>query len=382
MSYEAGRTTATAAAAVMVVWLGAAGAGIVSCEQMRPSGPLGGPAGPSSPPAADLDRRAGTSGVWLSVPEIAALDQTGPAWAALLNEAAGSCGPVRLGDQDDTADTCVLGKALVFSRTGDVAQRRATVEALAGLVGSGSYRGSALALGRNLPAVVIAADLVGLSQHDPDLDSRFRQYIAELVRTPTTGGPVDLIDCHERRPNNWGTHCGAARATVAAYLGDSGELDRVADVLRGWLGDRDVYAGFEYGDRAWQCDPQRPVGINPAGCTRDGHPIGGVLPDDQRRAGPFAWPPSRENYVYEALQGALVQAVVLTRAGYAPFTWGNEALLRAYRWLHEEASFPATGDDSWQMHVVNHYYGTRFPAVVPARPGKNMGWTDWTHGRR
>jgi hypothetical protein len=28
---------------------------------------------------------------------------------------------------------------------------------------------------------------------------------------------------------------------------------------------------------------------------------------------------------------------------------------------------------------VNYYYGTAFPAPVPSRPGKNVGFTDWTH---
>ena len=57
----------------------------------------------------------------------------------------------------------------------------------------------------------------------------------------------------------------------------------------------------------------------------------------------------------------------------------DKALLRAFRWLHDVALFPAEGDDTWQPHVINHYYGTSFPEVVPARAGKNVGWTDWTH---
>jgi hypothetical protein len=83
--------------------------------------------------------------------------------------------------------------------------------------------------------------------------------------------------------------------------------------------------------------------------------------------------------VYEALQGALVQAVILQRAGYDPFNWQNRAILRAFQWLDREANFPATGDDTWQPHIVNHYYRTHFPAPIPSRPGKGMGWTDWTH---
>jgi len=167
---------------------------------------------------------------------------------------------------------------------------------------------------------------------------------------------------------------------VAAYLGDREELERAAAVLRGFLGDRSAYHGFRYGDLSWQADARFPVGVNPFGALKQGHSIDGVLPDDQRRGGPFQWPPPRENYVYEALQGVLVQAVILHNAGYDVWSWGDRALLRAFTWLHDQAAFPAKGDDTWQPHLVNFYYGTHFPAPVPARPGKNVGWTDWTHG--
>jgi hypothetical protein len=170
---------------------------------------------------------------------------------------------------------------------------------------------------------------------------------------------------------------------VAVYLGDRSQLDRVAQVFKGWLGDRSSYDAFSYGsDLSWQCDPAHPVGVNPRGCTKDGHSIDGVLPDDQRRAGSFKWPPPKENYVYEALQGALVQAVILQRAGYSDvFGWGDRALLRAFEWLYTHADYPARGDDTWEVYLVNAYYGSSFSAPVPAAPGKNMGWTDFTHGR-
>jgi hypothetical protein len=152
-------------------------------------------------------------------------------------------------------------------------------------------------------------------------------------------------------------------------------------VFKGWLGDPKSYDGFEFRQTWWQADPARPLGINAPGTRKQGHSIDGVLPDDQRRGGPFEWPPPRENYVYEALQGALAQAVLLHRAGYTDvWDWGDRALLRAFRWLHEEADFPAEGDDTWQPHLINFYYGTSFPAPLPTRPGKNVGWTGWTHG--
>ena len=42
------------------------------------------------------------------------------------------------------------------------------------------------------------------------------------------------------------------------------------------------------------------------------------------------------------------------------------------------AGLLAVGDDTWQPHVINHFYGTRFPAPSPSRSGKWGGYTDWT----
>jgi hypothetical protein len=82
-----------------------------------------------------------------------------------------------------------------------------------------------------------------------------------------------------------------------------------------------------------------------------------VIPDDQRRGGsfdPLDWPPPAELYVWEALQGALVQAVILHRAGYPAFEWEDRALLRAVRWLHQVVDFPDDRGNTWEPHLVNH----------------------------
>ena len=314
-------------------------------------------------------------GIWI---DQVSFPTSGPAWQRLKSAADGECGVVDLADQDQGNNVCIMAKALVYARIGGPEYRTAVVSAITQIVALGTYSGRALALGRELAAYVIAADLIDLEHLDPTLDAAFRAKLRVLLTTFTADGPDNLVECHEVRPNNWGTHCGASRAAVAAYLGDTAQLDRIAQVFKGWLGDRSSYAGFDYGDLSWQCDSGRPVGINPAGCTRDGHSLDGVLPDDQRRGGGFTWPPPRENYVWEALQGALVQAVILERAGYPAFEWQDRALLRAVRWLHDVNGYPAEGDDQWQPHIVNHYYGTTFPAPDPARAGKIVGWTDWT----
>jgi hypothetical protein len=308
---------------------------------------------------------------------------SGPAWTNLLTAANASCGIVDLVDQEQTTNVCVLAKALVFARTGNPTYRTAVVTAISQIVASGVYTGRALALGRELGAYVVAADLIGLSSFNPVLDTGFRAVLQVLRTAFTTGAATSLIDCHERRPNNWGAHCGATRAAIAAYLGDAADLARTAQVFKGFLGDRASYAGFDFGgpenDLSWQCDAARPVGINPAGCVRSGRVLDGIIPDDQRRGGGYAWPAPHENYVWESLQGLLAQAVILERAGYPVWDWESRALLRAFTWVHDVNGYPPEGDDRWLTHIVNRAYGTSYPAAVPTTPGKGFGWTDWTH---
>lgn len=318
---------------------------------------------------------AAISGIWIDERDLESIPMSGVAWEHLLAEANRSTGTPDLSDQEDSTNVRVFAKALVHARTGIEIYRQQVIDACMAAIGTEG--GRTLALGRELMAYVLAADLVGLPDAE---DGRFREWLRTLPNAVLDGRT--LRSTHEDRPNNWGTHAGASRLAVAIYLGDSAEIERSANVFHGWLGNRDVYAGFKYGDLHWQCDSSRPVGINPVGCSENGRSIDGVLPDDQRRGGGFAWPPPKENYVYEGLQGALAQAVMLSGLGHPVWDWEDRALLRAYHWLHEEADFPAEGDDRWQIHIVNFFYGSDFPVSQTTSPGKNVGFTGWTHGTR
>lgn len=322
------------------------------------------------------------TGIWMSRAEILNLPTRGSGWNNLLLTAMRPCGVPDLSNQDDPTNVCVLAKALVYARTGESEYADAVREALRSLVNAPKYYGRALSLGRELAAYVIASDVIDLKRTDPMLDALWRMKIQELRGTFTHSGPKNLVECHELRPNNWGNHCGASRVAIDLYLDDRADLQRAAKVFKGYLGDRSSYAGFKYGALDWQCDPAAPVGINPKGCTRDGHSLDGVLPDDQRRAGGYTWPPPKENYVWEALQGATLQAMLLERAGYDAFNWSDKALLRAVEWLHRDCSYPAKGDDTWIPYVINAAYGTKFPTQEWTQAGKNFGWTDWARPSR
>lgn len=316
------------------------------------------------------------TGILTSGPELATLPTSGVSWANLEAQANASAGVPNLADQTDSVNVRVLAKALVYARTGIESYRTQVIDACMAAIGT-ENGGSALALGRELAAYVLAADLVGIPAAE---DTTFRAWLRQVL-TKSLGGR-SLVSTHEDRPNNWGTQCGSSRLAVAAYLDDRHELARAAAVFHGYVGDVTAYNDFKYGDLDWQANATQPKGINSVGTILNGENVDGVLPDDQRRAGGFAWPPPHENYVYEGLQGALLQAIILWRAGYDVWNWEDQALLRAFKWLYEIADFPAEDDDIWLPYIINHYYAQSFRTPLPSRPGKNAGWTDWLYGGR
>jgi hypothetical protein len=86
------------------------------------------------------------------------------------------------------------------------------------------------------------------------------------------------------------------------------------------------------------------------------------------------------NYVYGALSGAIAQAVMLDRAGYHDvWEWEDRAIYRAYEWLFNVADFPPSGDDTFQLPLLDAFCGTsRWDGRV-THPGKALGFTEFTH---
>ena len=317
-------------------------------------------------------------GIWMSQAEIAALPTSGPAWADVV-EASRSLGTPNIADQDSDHDVRTLAAALVAARTGDRAAKQRAVSGLSGAIGT--ERGArTLAVGRNLQSYVIAADVLDLQATDPAVGNRFRGWL-QSIRTATFDGKT-LVQTSNERPNNWGTHATASLTAVAAYLNDRGELDRLSKVFRGWTGDRAAYAGFNFGDLAWQVNKAAPVGVNPGKVDVAGRSLGGALPEEMRRGGGVQWPPAPTGYPWGALNGAVVTAELLSRQGYDAWGWGDRAIERAVRFL-DGLGWGPSNDDEWVLPLVNANYGrvaTRFAAPASVGLGKNLGFTNWTHG--
>jgi Alginate lyase len=318
-----------------------------------------------------LDAR--TDGIWISADEIALLPITGPAWESVAEYALEDWGDPALDDQNSNHDVHTLAGALYATRLRDAAMTERVTDALGRV--EGTFSDEILALSRNLLSYVIAADVIGY--RSATFDGWLK---ANLTRPGHSRAGIDtLLESALRDPNNHGAHARASVVAVARYIGDDETVGEVAARFRDWLGRSS--AGFEWRELDWQADPDRPRGINALGSEIRGVDVDGVLPEEERRSGGFTDPPPQEPYVWEALQGTIATAELLDRAGFEPWDWEDQALRRAMDWLYDANHYPAEGDDRWIPWIVNAHYGTDYLTESPTRPGKNVGFSDWTHGR-
>ena len=311
--------------------------------------------------------------VWLTKSEIMSKPTSGAAWEAVAAAAKSSWGSAKVSDQNSQHDVNCLAGALYGVRMGDQAMITKVGNNCLQAIGT-EAGGRTLALGRNLAAYCAAADTVEFRE------PAFVNWVKAVVRKNLDG--MTLQQCQEKRANNWGVMASMSRISAALYTRDQTDLARATLVFQGWLGDRDKYAGFKFGDMGWQCDTSKPVGINPQGCQKSGHPVDGCLPDDQRRAGGFTWPPPAENYVRGSLGPAFVACEMLRRNGYPDASiWSQTALRRAIGFFVGQAKGAFSGDDAWQPFLVRAVYpGVNCPGGSPSTKGKPWSWTAFTHG--
>ena len=326
-----------------------------------------------------VNAATGDGSIWVSKAEIAQLPNSGITWTKLVGVARSDWGAPDLSDNNARHDTSTLAGALVATRTGDPAMVAKTRGAIMAVTRATTYH-QVLQMARGIPSYVIAADLVGLSPSD---DARFKTFISGLRTLPLKGhsGGTDLRSTALRSPTNWGTMSRAAMASIDLYLGDRQQLNQIALAHRAWLGEN-VPNQLIYTDTNWHAG--RLAGVNPRGAVVAGRNADGLQPEEQRRTGePTAGAAPRGSYPWEALQGALVTGVMLDRAGLVDINAGDQALIRAFTWLYETNGNPPVADDRWQPWLLNSVAGTHFPTVASTPyPGKNMGWTDWTHAVR
>jgi hypothetical protein len=348
------------------------------------------PTGAPATPLAIRPPRITGDYLLMSAARLSSLPTTGSAWTAMLAVADGSLGAPDLTDQDNKHAARTLAVGLAYARTGQPAYREKARAAVLSAIGTERLGAdnSVLALGRQLAAYVLTADLIALDGAD---DQRFREWLSG-IRTRILGGHgrwVGLAATHADSMNNWGAFAGAARIAASLYLGDAADVAQAATVTRGFLGDRSAWASWQplTADSAtWACDPSAPSPINPD-CTLGGIDLGGAILADVSRGGPLAWPPASPGvpYTLESLQGLVLQVELLSRNGYPDaWTWSGAALRRTAVFVDRAA---ADGDDGWNDWSVNRHlpwllnarYGLGLP-IQPAGFGRTFGFTDWLYG--
>lgn len=344
-------------------------------------------------PGPTLSSPAPGSGIWVSPQEIASKPTSGTAWTTMKSAADTSLGSSALYFQESKHPQLTLAVALVAARLGPSATcggQNCREKAAAGILDimnddatTGGGDGRVLALGRNLAAYVVAADVINLKSFKPADDQRFRAFLKQIqTKTGHPGACDSLTECHDKRPNNWGTMSGASRIALDLYIGDTADLQKAVRTFKGYIGDRASYAAFNFdvGADEWSCDPANIRPINPINCTKQGHDISGAPIDDVRRGGGFQWPPGATNYAWGGLSAAVAQAELLHRAGYDSYTWENQAIKRAVTFVTTNMASSASNPTEWISPIVNKRYDTSFP-VGSAGGGRLMDWTQWTHSR-
>lgn len=311
--------------------------------------------------------------VFVSPAEIMTLPTTGAAWTNLKAKAVGSWATPTIADQNASADMSVLAGALYGVRLGDEVIKTRVRASLMALVSVHPYD-RVLSLARELPGYIIAADLVGL---DNTQRGAFNSFLVEAAAHKMDGhsGGDDLRSTARLSPNNWGTMARAAMAAIDVYLNDIADLAKIVDAHKAWCGELGVINTLKYTSTNWHAGTAK-YGVNKAGTMRSGNPIGGVIPEDQRRTGEFTWPAPKGSYPWEALQGEVLTGVILARKDLVPFNCGNSALIRAAEWLTTSNLNPASGDDKNTPWMLNRYGSATFKKELTTS-GKNIAYCDW-----
>lgn len=315
-------------------------------------------------------------GALTTAEELRSLPTSGAAWEALLAAATSRADEVDLSDEDSRHAAETLASALVFARTGDTEQRDQVISVLAELPDASMSGARVLSVGRQLGGYALAADLVGYR------DPVFTAWIGGM-RTEDLGGHgrwKSISATSEDSANNWGAWAMATRIAISSYLRDDSDLERAAEVFRGFTGEPGAYSDFRRTDdfdRTWACGDDDWVPINPASCGDRG---GAIVEDISRSSGSY---PEVDGeglmYSWEVLGGATLSARLLERSGYGDvWSWGDQALLRAAQFLEDHGGYPPEYSDlQYIPHEINVAYGVSLGPVEPAGYGRQFGFSDW-----
>lgn len=331
--------------------------------------------------------------ILISKEELLALPKTGAAWGNVLTWADMNIA-VDVHDQNNQSDAVAMAKAIVYGVNQDEGALADVISSLESIIAQSFDGQHTLDISRNLGAFVIAADIIDLPKIAPELDEQFRTWLKKALTVTLAGraGLHTMVASALRDPTNHGTHSRASVLAAALYLAKNETTEEakaeyallasdVVNRFKDWVSGTNSSV-FIFKELWWQANPDAPVAINPLGASIEGHDVGGVLPEEQRRSGAFSWPAPVENYVREAQQGVLATALIVERLGHTDvWDWGQKAILRSFLWFYEVAGGRYTGDDNSLPYLIKAKYGFDYISEPGTEPGKNgLGWYELFFG--
>ncbi len=241
-----------------------------------------------------------------------------------------------------------------------------------------------LAVGRNLGAYVIAADVLGVTP-DTDIGKWLAQFLTRTLKHNNQDKQITFQQSAWSSGSNASAQEGFAFSALAAYLGRRDLLDWSWTAYRRYVGDRTSPHRVSSNSAAWQEIPTDPVGIQDLGSVKSGCRLDGAISNDMSRGGSNVCTPGWTQYPWVGLDGSVPAALVLARQGYQAWEQTDNAIRRAFEYLlYVKAK---TGNAAWfdgkrakpSIFLANRAYGTSFPLVLPVGEGRTVGYTDWTH---
>ena len=232
------------------------------------------------PPPPPPEPRSPREGLWIAPDELKSLPISGSGWEAMLAIAEGDLDRADVADQDSMHDTNTLACALAAARTGSAELRGKAMDAMTSAIGT-EENARWLAIGRNLGAYVIAADVLGV-RSGPIYDW-LAGFLTRTLRDNNTDEQVPA--------GNWSSgwnasaQMGFVTAALCVYTNDSARLVSSWDGYRRYCGDRTSPVSEASNSDAWQVTPSDPVGIQDKGATKEGCRLDGAIGNDMSRGG-------------------------------------------------------------------------------------------------
>lgn len=324
--------------------------------------------------------------------ELSSFPTSGTPYNRVLAVANASAGTPNLGNIDSIVQSKVWVQAMIYARTGGGVGRTSIVNSILAAVGTESSTSQPLNPWRQIAAWIAAADLVDL------VDSGFDAWVRTLADkvVPGQANWNTLRKCSRDSGNNWGAYARPSLYAVGAWLkkrglttsgGQSGQslMDEVERYFRRWLGDTSIANTFSASGAfspAWSNSGYPGSGgvINTGTPTTPGQLAGANCEDASRGSTSPPLTASGTSYTMEAMDGALMMAILLHHQGKTDvWSWSNSAI-RRYGQHIGSSNFSASNHIyHHEPSLLNHVYGLSLTEPTNDSYGGRMVpfATDW-----